>query len=91
MPKGYWIVRVDVTDPDVYAGYIKANAEPFGRYGAKFLVRGDPAKVLRISSASAINRRTRSDGLFDATSSGAAAAGTRTSLPHPLHRARRPA
>jgi uncharacterized protein (DUF1330 family) len=40
MSKGYWIVRVDVTDPDVYSGYIKANAEPFARYGAKFLVRG---------------------------------------------------
>ena len=39
MPKGYWVVRLDVRDSDVYAGYIKANAEPLGRHGAKFLVR----------------------------------------------------
>ena len=44
--KGYWIVRVDVADPDVYAGYIKANAEPFARYGAKFLVRGGKHEVV---------------------------------------------
>lgn len=40
MAKGYWIVRVDVRDAEIYAGYIKANAEPFARYGARFLVRG---------------------------------------------------
>lgn len=40
MAKGYWIVRVDVSDPEVYGQYVKANAEPLGRYGAKFLVRG---------------------------------------------------
>ena len=40
MAKGYWIVRIDVTDPEVYGRYVKANAEPFGRFGAKFLVRG---------------------------------------------------
>ena len=40
MAKGYWIVRIDVSNPDVYAGYVKANAEPLGRHGAKFLVRG---------------------------------------------------
>ena len=40
MPKGYWIVRVDVSDPEVYGRYVKANAEPLGRYGGKFLVRG---------------------------------------------------
>jgi uncharacterized protein (DUF1330 family) len=40
MPKGYWIVRVDVRDMDRYKAYIAANAEPFRKYGAKFLVRG---------------------------------------------------
>src|SRR5258708_9887029 len=40
MPKGYWIVRVDITDPEKYKAYIAANAAPLGRYGAHFLVRG---------------------------------------------------
>jgi uncharacterized protein (DUF1330 family) len=39
MPKGYWIARVDITDAEKYKGYIKANAEPFRKYGARFLVR----------------------------------------------------
>ena len=39
MPKGYWIGRVDVTNPDGYKGYVTANAEPFRKYGARFLVR----------------------------------------------------
>jgi len=40
MPKGYWIVRVDVTDPERYKAYIAANAQPLKKYGAHFLVRG---------------------------------------------------
>ena len=40
MAKGYWIARVDVTDPDRYKDYIAANAEAFKNYGAKFIVRG---------------------------------------------------
>jgi len=39
MPKGYWIVRVDVTDPERYKAYIAANAQPFKKFGARFLVR----------------------------------------------------
>jgi len=39
MTKGYWIARVDVTDPEKYKAYIAANAEPFRKYGARFLVR----------------------------------------------------
>jgi uncharacterized protein (DUF1330 family) len=37
--KGYWIVRVDVADPEKYKDYMAANAEPFKQYGARFLVR----------------------------------------------------
>ena len=39
MPKGYWIVRVDITDEQKYKAYIAANAEPLKKYGARFLVR----------------------------------------------------
>ena len=39
MPKGYWIVRVDITDPEKYKAYIAANAEPLKKHGARFLVR----------------------------------------------------
>lgn len=42
MPKGYWIARVDVTDPNAYRKYVEANAEPFARFGGKFLVRAGP-------------------------------------------------
>ena len=39
MPKGYWIVRVDITDMEQYKAYVAANAEPLKKYGARFLVR----------------------------------------------------
>lgn len=39
MSKGYWIARVDVADPEKYKAYIAANAEPFRKFGARFLVR----------------------------------------------------
>jgi uncharacterized protein (DUF1330 family) len=39
MPKGYWIVRVDIADQDRYKDYVAANAEPLRKYGARFLVR----------------------------------------------------
>ena len=40
MAKGYWIGRVDVTDPDAYKNYVASNAAAFAKYGARFLVRG---------------------------------------------------
>lgn len=40
MPKGYWIGHMTVDDPGVYAKYRDANAAPFARHGARFLVRG---------------------------------------------------
>ena len=39
MAKGYWIVRVDVTDPEAYKAYVAANAEAFRKFAAHFLVR----------------------------------------------------
>ncbi|WP_343563752.1 DUF1330 domain-containing protein [Kiloniella sp. b19] len=40
MAKGYWIGRVDVTDPEQYKNYLATNGPAFEKYGAKFLVRG---------------------------------------------------
>jgi len=39
MAKGYWIARVDVSDPEGYKAYVAANAAAFRKYGARFLVR----------------------------------------------------
>jgi uncharacterized protein (DUF1330 family) len=39
MPKGYWIVRVDIADQEKYKAYIAANAKPLKTHGARFLVR----------------------------------------------------
>ncbi len=45
MTKAYWIGRVDVSNPDAYQNYVKANAVPFAKFGAKFLVRGGQYRV----------------------------------------------
>ncbi len=45
MAKGYWIARVEVNDPEGYKEYVKANADPFARHGARFLVRGGRYEV----------------------------------------------
>jgi len=37
--KGYWIVRVEVKDPEGYKKYLAANAAAFRKYGGRFLVR----------------------------------------------------
>jgi uncharacterized protein (DUF1330 family) len=39
MAKGYWVVRVDIDDMEQYKKYIAANAAPFKKHGARFLVR----------------------------------------------------
>jgi uncharacterized protein (DUF1330 family) len=40
MPKGYWIARMDVTNPDAYRQYVAANGTAFAKFGGRFLVRG---------------------------------------------------
>jgi uncharacterized protein (DUF1330 family) len=40
MPKGYWIARVDVRDPEGYKDYVATAKPAFERFGAKFLARG---------------------------------------------------
>ena len=44
--KGYWVVHVDVTDPQAYKAYVAANAKAFKKYGARFLVRGGPGEMM---------------------------------------------
>lgn len=39
-PRGYWMAKVDVTDPERYKDYVAANAEPLAEYGGWFVVRG---------------------------------------------------
>ena len=55
MPKGYWIVRVDIADPERYKAYVAANAKPLAAYGAHFLVRAgrfeNPEGTSRVRNA----------------------------------------
>ena len=46
MPKGYWIARVDVHDPETYKSYVETAKPAFARYEAKFLARGGETEVL---------------------------------------------
>ena len=50
MAKGYWIVRVDIRDPEQYKKYVAANAAPFRKYGAKFLVRAGKLETVEGTS-----------------------------------------
>jgi len=50
MQKGYWIVRVDIADPEGYKAYTSANAKPFARYGARFIVRAGRFECVEGSS-----------------------------------------
>ena len=52
MAKGYWIVRVDIADAERYKQYIAANAEPFRKHGARFLVRAGPSETVEGTSRS---------------------------------------
>ena len=40
MPKGYWIARNDVHDPETYKLYVAANNVAFTKFGGRFVVRG---------------------------------------------------
>ncbi|MEO6362899.1 MAG: DUF1330 domain-containing protein [Caldimonas sp.] len=52
MAKGYWIVRVDITDLEQYKRYVAANAAPFARFGARFLARAGRFEAMEGTSRS---------------------------------------
>ena len=56
MPKGYWIVRVDVTDLERYKAYIAANAQPFKKYEPASWSGPADLKILRARAALAMWR-----------------------------------
>jgi uncharacterized protein (DUF1330 family) len=45
MAKGYWIGRVDISDPERYKHYMAANGAAFAKYDARFLVRGGTFRI----------------------------------------------
>ena len=46
MPKGYWIVHIDVHDPETYKQYIETGRPAYERYNARFLTRGGKTEIL---------------------------------------------
>jgi uncharacterized protein (DUF1330 family) len=46
MKKGYWMVSVDVTEPESYPQYVAANRVAFEKYGARFLARGGRNEIV---------------------------------------------
>jgi uncharacterized protein (DUF1330 family) len=39
MSKGYWIVRVDITEPEAFKAYVASNSTALKIFGAKYLAR----------------------------------------------------
>lgn len=46
MPKGYWIARINIHDPEGYKEYLALNAEPIAAHGGRFLVRGGASELV---------------------------------------------
>ena len=46
MPKGYWIVSVDISNPESYKHFIAENRNAFRKYGARFLIHGGKSEVV---------------------------------------------
>jgi uncharacterized protein (DUF1330 family) len=50
MAKGYWVGRVDVSNPEAYKNYVAANGVAFAKFGGRFLVRGGAFEAVLGSS-----------------------------------------
>src|SRR3974390_1270348 len=46
MAKAYWIVLVDISNPENYKMYISKNRSAFRKDGARFLIRGGNSEVV---------------------------------------------
>jgi uncharacterized protein (DUF1330 family) len=46
-PKGYWVARVDVSNPEAYQHYRALNAIAFAKFGGRFIVRGPAGHVAK--------------------------------------------
>jgi uncharacterized protein (DUF1330 family) len=46
MPKGYYIARVDIKDPEAYAKYATAATDAIRAHGGKLLARGGRFEAL---------------------------------------------
>jgi uncharacterized protein (DUF1330 family) len=46
MAKGYWIVAVDVNNPESYKLYLAENRDALRKYGARFVIRGGKREVV---------------------------------------------
>jgi uncharacterized protein (DUF1330 family) len=46
MAKGYWIVSVDVSNPESYKLYLAENRNAFRKYGARFLIHAGKREVV---------------------------------------------
>ena len=44
--KGYWLVQIDVTDPEGYKPYQDAASAAFSVFGARYLVRGGRYEIM---------------------------------------------
>jgi uncharacterized protein (DUF1330 family) len=40
MAKGYWIARIDVSDPEPFKAYAAGATEAVNKYGGRYLARG---------------------------------------------------
>lgn len=50
--KGYWIARVDISDPEKYKAYVEANGPVFAKFGARFIVRAGRSEAVEGTSRS---------------------------------------
>jgi uncharacterized protein (DUF1330 family) len=46
MPKGYWVARGTVTEPEAHEAYRYAKRAALAKYGARFLARGGVQTVV---------------------------------------------